>query len=51
MPVVGARVWVNAFDGETLQLKILADARTDGEGRFRLGPFEPVYRHRFDVIR
>jgi hypothetical protein len=49
-PVVGARVWTNTYDTKTSSTKTLAEARTDAEGRFRLGPVEPIYRHRFDLI-
>src|SRR6266446_7936903 len=44
-PVAKVRVWTNTGDG-----KLLAEARTDAEGRFRLGPVEPVYRHPFDLF-
>jgi hypothetical protein len=50
VPVVGARVWVNTFDGDALQEKTQAEAWTEADGRFRLGPIDPVYRHRFDVL-
>jgi hypothetical protein len=46
-PVAGARVWTETIDSKTLSLKTLADARSDSEGRFRLGPVEPVYRPRY----
>ena len=32
---------------KTLSRKTLAEARSDSEGRFRLGPVEPVYRKRY----
>lgn len=44
-PAIGARVWADTYSGRRL-----AEARTDTEGRFRLGPVEPVYRHRFDLL-
>ncbi len=43
-PVGGARVWMETLDTKTSSRKILAEARTDAAGRFRLGPLEPVYR-------
>src|SRR5260221_5161563 len=43
-PVSDARVWVNTWGD-----KLLAETRSDSEGRFFLGPVEPVYRHRFPV--
>jgi hypothetical protein len=45
-PVAGARVWIEPFDLKTSSSKTLAEARSDSEGRFRLGPVEPVYRLR-----
>ena len=36
-PVAGARVWAGIPRGQDL-----AEARTDAEGRFRLGPIEPL---------
>jgi hypothetical protein len=44
-PVAGARVWIATYDG-----KMLAEARTDTAGRFRLGPMAPVYRHPFPLL-
>jgi hypothetical protein len=44
--VAGARVWIETFDSKTFSRKTLVEARSDSEGRFRLGPFEPVYRLR-----
>jgi Carboxypeptidase regulatory-like domain len=44
-PMSDARVWADTWGG-----KQLAEARTDVEGRFRLGPMEPVYRHRFPIL-
>ena len=46
-PVAGARVWTETVDSKTLSRKTLAEARSDSEGRFRLGPVEPVYRKRY----
>jgi hypothetical protein len=46
-PVAGARVWKETVDSKTLSKKTLAEARSDSEGRFRLGPVEPVYRPRY----
>jgi hypothetical protein len=43
-PVATARVWAEDYDGKTLATKTLVEARTDAEGRFRLGPVEPIYR-------
>ena len=39
-PVGGARVWTETLDTKTSSRKTLAEARTDAEGRFRLGPVE-----------
>jgi uncharacterized GH25 family protein len=51
-PVAGARVSVSTaeFDSKTLtsSTKTLAEVTTDGQGHFRLGPIEPVYRARYD---
>jgi hypothetical protein len=44
-PIANVRVWTNTDSG-----KLLAEARTDTAGRFRLGPFEPEYRHRGDLL-
>ena len=44
-PVSGARVWV-----DTWEAKLLAEVRSDADGRFRLGPVEPVYRHQFPIL-
>ena len=46
-PVAGARVWTDTVDSKTFVRKTLAEARSDSEGRFRLGPVEPVYRLRY----
>ena len=46
-PVAGARVWTETVDSKTFSRKTLAEARSDSEGRFRLGPVEPVYRNRY----
>ncbi|MBI2824293.1 MAG: carboxypeptidase regulatory-like domain-containing protein [Planctomycetia bacterium] len=43
--VADAHVWVKTFDD-----KVLAEATSDAAGRFRLGPVEPLYRHRFDLF-
>ena len=43
-PVGGVRVWMETLDTKTSSRKILAEARTDAAGRFRIGPVEPVYR-------
>ncbi|WP_406698008.1 carboxypeptidase-like regulatory domain-containing protein [Singulisphaera sp. Ch08] len=43
-PVAGARIWVDTHDRKKDSIKKLVEARTDAEGRFRLGPIEPVYR-------
>jgi hypothetical protein len=43
-PVAGARVWTQTVESKTFSRKTLAEARSDSEGRFRLGPVEPVYR-------
>ena len=42
-PVAGARVWLNDQIGQQRPV----EARTDADGRFRLGPIEPQYRNRF----
>src|SRR5437867_3044163 len=44
-PVANARVWANTYDD-----KLLAEARTNSDGTFRLGPVDPVYRHRLDLL-
>jgi hypothetical protein len=44
-PVKGARVWVNTTDQCAM-----AQAHTEGDGRFRLGPLRPVYRNTFDLL-
>jgi len=44
-PLAGARVWIPTFGDKTL-----AEARTNDQGRFRLGPMEPLYRHPFDLL-
>src|SRR4051812_25413170 len=44
-PVKGARVWVNTTDQGAQ-----AQAHTDGDGRFRLGPLRPIYRNPFDLL-
>jgi len=44
-PVANVRVWTNTHDG-----KLLAEARTDAEGRFSLGPVEPFHRHPVDLF-
>ncbi len=43
-PVARARVWAEQRDKKTSIRKTLVEARTDAEGRFRLGPVEPTYR-------
>jgi RNA polymerase sigma factor (sigma-70 family) len=43
-PVAGARVFAKSQVN-----KIEAEALTDADGRFRLGPFEAVYRSRIEV--
>jgi hypothetical protein len=48
-PVVGARVWTETFDNKKFSMKVLVEARTDVDGRFRLGPVEPVYRLRYGL--
>ena len=49
-PVAGARIWADTFDPKTSATKRLMEARTDTEGHFRLGPVEPIYRHRYDLV-
>src|SRR5262245_31543147 len=44
-PFEGARIWVN-----TTEAKSRAEARTDRNGRFRLGPLESVYRDPYDLL-
>lgn len=44
-PVAGARVWINTYGK-----KLLVEGVSNAEGRFELGPTEPVYRHNFDVF-
>ncbi len=43
-PVARARVWADQRDAKTFTRRTLVEARTDAEGRFRLGPVEPTYR-------
>ena len=43
-PVARARVWADQRDAKTSIRRTLVEARTDAEGRFRLGPVEPTYR-------
>ena len=43
-PVGGARIWTDTLDTKTSSRKTLAEARTDADGRFRLGPVAAVYR-------
>jgi hypothetical protein len=43
-PVARARVWADKRDAKTSIRRTLVEARTDAEGRFRLGPVEPTYR-------
>jgi hypothetical protein len=45
-PVAGARIAVDARDTKTNSVATLVEARTDSDGRFRLGPVEAVYRLR-----
>ena len=35
---------------DTWEAKLLAEVRSDADGRFRLGPVEPVYRHQFPIL-
>jgi hypothetical protein len=44
-PIANVRVWAKIDDN-----KLLAEGRTNADGHFRLGPVEPVYRHRFDLF-
>jgi len=43
-PVARARVWADQRDAKTSIRRTLVEARTDAQGRFRLGPVEPIYR-------
>jgi hypothetical protein len=43
-PVAKARVWAEERNAKTFIMRTLVEARTDAEGRFRLGPVEPTYR-------
>ena len=43
--VTGARIWMYTWES-----KLLGEARSDSDGRFRLGPVEPVYRRRFPIL-
>ena len=46
-PVAGARVVMErGLDAATNQAKVMAETVTGADGRFRLGPVEPVYRAR-----
>jgi len=44
-PVAGARVWIETYDS-----KPVAETVSGNDGRFRLGPMDPIYRHRFDLL-
>jgi hypothetical protein len=44
-PVAGARIWINTWED-----KLLVEGVSEADGRFRLGPTEPVYRHFADVV-
>jgi Carboxypeptidase regulatory-like domain len=48
-PVSDARVWVNTW-GDATSSKVLAEAHTDANGRFLLGPIEPIYRHPYPIL-
>ena len=49
-PVAVRRVWVETWDDKMQDSKLLADARSGPDGRFRLGPVEPIYRHPFPIL-
>ena len=51
-PVAGARVWMETLDFKPVITThtSIAEARTDGEGRFRLGPIPPLYRGRDNLL-
>ena len=44
-PIGNARIWINTWGD-----KLLVEAHSDVQGRFRLGPMEPTYRHRSDIL-
>jgi hypothetical protein len=54
VPVVGARIAINKPEWNSNALKVsrktLADAMTDGAGRFHLGPLEAVYRAQYNDL-
>ena len=43
-PVTGARVWIEGSE------KPLAEAKSDADGRFRLGPIAAAYRYSSDLL-
>ncbi len=47
-PVAGAKIHVNTW-GDKAEV-LLAEAVSDSEGRFRLGPMKPIYRHKFPIL-
>jgi uncharacterized GH25 family protein len=49
-PVAGAQIWMDTYDSKAAVKKRLVEGRSDGDGTFRLGPVEPFYRHRFDLV-
>jgi hypothetical protein len=50
-PISQARVWTEIFDAKSRSRKLLAEARSDHDGRFRLGPVDAVYRQLVPGLR
>lgn len=48
-PVAGARAVIDSFDAANEEATVLAEARTDQDGRFRLGPLAATHRPGVDV--
>ena len=49
-PVAGARIALERLDMKVMDKVVQGEARTDGDGRFRLGPVEPFASNRFDLF-
>ncbi len=48
-PISNARIRIEDYDFNADKFTSLATAESDEQGRFRLGPMAPFYRHRFDI--
>gem|GEM_PF-4824292 len=49
-PIANARAWIETHDESTKSLRVQTEGLTDAEGRFRLGPMEPVYRSGYPLM-